>query len=158
MVAGSIVGVLLNYKFGQEVTRVETIGALPAHLPPLSLPDLSIDNVKTLAPTALAMTLFALTEAASIGRSLAARGGYRINGSQEFVGQGLSNIFGAFFSGYVATGSFNRSGLNFEAGARTPFVRAFQELVDLDAIDLGVAAVRGMLGKVELPWSAIDRI
>ncbi|MCC2112606.1 MAG: hypothetical protein KDJ16_11280, partial [Hyphomicrobiales bacterium] len=87
MVAGSIVGVLLNYKFGQEVTGVETIGALPAHLPPLSLPDLSIDNVKTLAPTALAMTLFALTEAASIGRSLAARGGYRINGSQEFVGQ-----------------------------------------------------------------------
>ncbi|MCA9569207.1 MAG: thiolase family protein, partial [Myxococcales bacterium] len=43
-------------------------------------------------------------------------------------------------------------------GARTPFVRAFQELVELDAIDLGVAAVRGMLGKVELPWSAIDSI
>jgi len=121
MVVGSLVGVFLNFRYGQDVTGISTIGALPANLPPLSAPNLSIDNIRDLAPTALAMTLFALTEAASIGRSLAARGGYRINGSQEFVGQGLSNIFGAFFSGYVATGSFNRSGLNFEAGARTPF-------------------------------------
>lgn len=121
MVFGSVLGVYLNYQFGRDVTGIATIGALPPHLPPLSMPDLSIDHIKSLAPTALAMTLFALTEAASIGRSLAARGGYRINGSQEFVGQGLSNIFGSFFSGYVATGSFNRSGLNFEAGARTPF-------------------------------------
>ena len=125
MVVGSLVGVLLNARFGQEVTGIATVGALPTHLPPLSAPDLTFDTIKELAPTALAMTLFALTEAVSIGRSLAARGGYRINGSQEFVGQGLSNIFGAFFSGYVATGSFNRSGLNYEAGARTPFAAVF---------------------------------
>jgi SulP family sulfate permease len=37
-----------------------------------------------------------------------------------FSGQGLSNIAGSFFSGYVATGSFNRSGLNYQAGAKTP--------------------------------------
>jgi hypothetical protein len=71
------------------------------------------------------VTLFALTEAVSIGRSLAARGGYRIDGNQEFIGQGLSNIAGSFFSGYVATGSFNRSGVNYEAGARTPLAAVF---------------------------------
>jgi len=125
MLFGSAVGVYLNSAFGQDVTGITTIGALPASLPPLSAPDLSIDNIKMLAPTALAVTLFALTEAASIGRSLAARGGYRINGSQEFIGQGLSNLFGSFFSGYVATGSFNRSGLNYEAGARTPYAAIF---------------------------------
>ena len=43
-----------------------------------------------------------------------------MDGNQEFIGQGLSNICGSFFSSYVATGSFNRSGINFEAGARTP--------------------------------------
>jgi SulP family sulfate permease len=32
----------------------------------------------------------------------------------------MSNLAGAFFSGYVATGSFNRSGVNFAAGAKTP--------------------------------------
>ena len=43
-----------------------------------------------------------------------------VDGNQEFVGQGLSNIVGSFFSSYVATGSFNRSAVNAEAGARTP--------------------------------------
>lgn len=125
MVFGSAIGVFLNFRLGQDVTGITTIGALPASLPPLSAPDLTIENIKNLAPTAVAVTLFALTEAASIGRSLAARGGYRIQGSQEFIGQGLSNLAGSFFSGYVATGSFNRSGLNYEAGARTPLAAIF---------------------------------
>ena len=57
----------------------------------------------------------------SIARSLAARSGQLIDGNQEFIGQGLSNLAGAVFSSYVATGSFNRSGVNYQAGARTPF-------------------------------------
>ena len=125
MLVGSFVGLELNNIYGVGVTGITTIGALPATLPPFSAPDVSFENIRALAPTALAMTLFALTEAASIGRSLASRGNYRINGSQEFIGQGLSNIVGSFFSGYVATGSFNRSGLNFAAGARTPLAAIF---------------------------------
>ena len=66
------------------------------------------------------MTLFALTEAISIARALALRTGQHIDSNQEFIGQGLSNIAGAFFSGYVATGSFNRSALNYSVGAKTP--------------------------------------
>jgi SulP family sulfate permease len=98
-------------------------------LPPLSAPDFSLDTIRHLAPSALAVTLFALTEAVSIGRSLAARTGDRVDGNQEFIGQGLSNIAGSFFSGYVATGSFNRSALNFQSGARTPLAAAFAGLL-----------------------------
>jgi len=96
------------------------VGALPSGLPPLSMPDFSLDTIRQLAPAALAVSLFALTEAVSIARSLGSRAHQHIDGNQEFIGQGLSNIGGAFFSGYVATGSFNRSGLNFQAGAKTP--------------------------------------
>ena len=125
MLAGSLFAFGLNRAFGESVTGIISVGALPSSLPPLSAPDITLENIKNLAPSALAVTLFALTEAVSIGRSLAARGGYRINGNQEFIGQGLSNIAGAFFSGYVATGSFNRSGLNYQAGARTPMAAVF---------------------------------
>ncbi len=125
MLIGSVAGYILNLAFGQEVTGIKTVGALPSTLPPLSSPDFSLDTLKMLAGSALAVTMFALTEAVSIGRSLAARTGERIDGNQEFIGQGLSNIFGSFFSGYVATGSFNRSGLNFQAGARTPLAAVF---------------------------------
>ncbi len=125
MLGGTLLAVALDAVLGHEVTNIATVGALPATLPPLSAPVLTLDNIRQLAPSALAVTLFALTEAVSIGRALGARGGYRIDGNQEFIGQGLSNIAGSFFSGYVATGSFNRSGVNYEAGARTPLASIF---------------------------------
>ncbi len=125
MVVGSAASVILNQVLGQENTGITTVGALPASLPPLSAPDLSLETIKDLAPAAFAVTLFALTEAVSIARSLAARSGQHLDGNQEFIGQGLSNVAGSFFSGYVATGSFNRSGLNYEAGAKTPLSAVF---------------------------------
>jgi SulP family sulfate permease len=125
MVGGSLIAFALNQVLGVETTGIRTVGALPAGLPPLSMPDFSLATIKQLAPVTLAATLFALTEAVSIARSLGARAHQHIDGNQEFIGQGLSNIAGSFFSGYVATGSFNRSGLNFQAGARTPLAAVF---------------------------------
>ena len=125
MVVGSVAAAIINQIVGPEVARIKTVGALPQTLPPLSSPNFSFETIRDLAPAALAVTLFALTEAVSIGRALAQRSGQRIDGNQEFIGQGLSNIFGSFFSGYVATGSFNRSGLNYQAGAKTPLAAVF---------------------------------
>ena len=162
MVGGSLVSVALEWVLGPGQTGIATVGALPASLPPLSAPALTLDNIRHLAPSALAVTLFALTEAVSIGRALSARGGYRINGSQEFIGQGLSNIAGSFFSGYVATGSFNRSALNFEAGARTPLAAVFGGLL-LMAVVLLVAPLASYLPKAAMAgvlflvaWGLID--
>jgi SulP family sulfate permease len=111
---------------------------------------------------ALATTLFALTEAVSIGRSLAVQSGQHLDGNQEFIGQGLSNVFGSFFSGYVATGSFNRSGLNFQAGAKTPLAAIFAGLMLMAlvpvvapyAVFLPNAAMAGILFLVA--WGLID--
>lgn len=162
MVLGSLVAAFIKHMLGDDASHIAVVGALPAHLPPLSAPDLSLDNIKKLAPTALAVTLFVLTEAVSIGRSLAARGGYRINGNQEFIGQGLSNIAGSFFSGYVATGSFNRSGLNYESGARTPLAAIFAGFL-LMLIVLLVAPFAAYLPKATMAgvlfivaWGLID--
>jgi SulP family sulfate permease len=120
MGVGSIASIIINEWLGTDTTGIATVGALPAALPPLSSPDLTLETIKDLAPAALAATLFALVEAVSIARSIGVKSGQHIDGNQEFIGQGLSNIAGSFFSGYVATGSFNRSGLNYEAGAKTP--------------------------------------
>lgn len=120
LLVGSASGVILNLVFGEETTRIQMIGALPQQLPPLSMPVFSLDILRELASLALAMTLFALTEAVSISRSISVRSGQPVEGNQEFIGQGLSNILGSFFSAYVATGSFNRSGANYDTGARSP--------------------------------------
>jgi acetyl-CoA acyltransferase len=44
------------------------------------------------------------------------------------------------------------------AGARTPFQRAFTKMLKLDAIDLGAAAVRGLLDRTELDRSEVDGV
>src|SRR5204863_68236 len=79
---------------GHDVTRIATAGALPAQLPPLTVPDLSIDTLTKVAPTALATTILALTLGISIGRTLGSRSGQRIDANQEFIGQGISNLAG----------------------------------------------------------------
>jgi SulP family sulfate permease len=125
MLVGSFTALGLNRWLGQEVTGISTLGALPGALPPLSAPRFSLETMRDLLTIAIAVTALAITEAVSIARSIAVKSGQRIDGNQEFIGQGLSNIVGAFFSAYPASGSFNRSGVNFEAGARTPLAAVF---------------------------------
>jgi SulP family sulfate permease len=162
LLAGSFLGVALNLLYGHDVTGIKTVGALPQTLPPLSAPDFSLETIQKLAPAALAMTLFALTEAISIGRAVGIRSGQLVDGNQEFIGQGLSNIAGSFFSGYVATGSFNRTSLNYQAGAKTPMsamIAGFLEIFIVLAIAplvayLPNAAMAGILFIVA--WGLID--
>ncbi len=129
MVAGSIAALLIERCVGAEVSQIKTVGALPAHLPPFVLPDLSYDTVHKVLFPALVVTLLALTEAVSISRAIAAKSEQRIDGNQEFIGQGLSNLVGSFFSSYASCGSFNRSGVNYAAGAQTPMATVYASLI-----------------------------
>lgn len=163
LLAGSLLAALLNQLFGTALTRIASIGALQIGLPPLSHPDLSGETIQKLVPIAMAVAVLALTEAVSISRSLALKSGQRIDGNQEFIGQGLSNLAGAFFSGYASSGSFNRSGLNFDSGARTPIAAilsaVFLLLIMLFlaplAAYLPLAAMAGILFVVA--WGLVDR-
>jgi SulP family sulfate permease len=146
LIAGSAAAALFNFAFGEQTSGIKMVGALPQNLPPLSMPDFSLETLRQLSPLALAMTLFALTEAVSISRSISLKSGQAIDGNQEFIGQGLSNIFGSFFSSYVATGSFNRSGANYDAGARTPLAAALAGVL-LVALVLVVAPLTSYLPK-----------
>jgi sulfate permease, SulP family len=90
---------------------------------------MSLQTWQTLAPIALALTVIGLSEAISSARAVALKSGQRIDGNQEFIGQGLANIVGAFTSSYPTSGSFNRTGANYEAGARTPLACVFSAVL-----------------------------
>ena len=124
MVIGSLVAAFLNARFGVDQTGIRTVGALVASFPPLSIPDFSIDAIKQTIFPATIIAILALTEAVAIARSVAIKSDQRIDSNQEFVGQGLSNVAGSFFSGYASSGSFNRSGVNYASGAKTPLAAA----------------------------------
>jgi SulP family sulfate permease len=124
MVVGSVVAAMINALYGSEATGIRTVGALVASFPPLSIPDFSLNAIQQTLFPATIIAILALTEAVAIARSVAIKSDQRIDSNQEFIGQGLSNIAGSFFSGYASSGSFNRSGVNYAAGAKTPLAAA----------------------------------
>jgi len=120
LLVGMVVGSLVAIYFKDFTTGIKLVGEIPAQLPPLSTPDFSLATIKMLAPEAFAVALLGLIEAVSISRAVATKSHQRIDPNQEFIGQGMSNIIGSFFSSYAGSGSFTRSGINYEAGAKTP--------------------------------------
>ncbi len=121
-------GGLLAWLIDAESKGVSMIGALPSALPTFAPPSFSISQIVELTQGAAAIAFVGLLEAVSIGRSFAIRRHERFDSNQEMIGQGLSNMIGGFFQAYAGSGSFTRSGVNAEAGARTPMSAIFSSL------------------------------
>ena len=99
---------------------VVVIGQLPQGLPPFaSLPLFDAGVYSNLATGALAIAAIGIVQSMSIARSFAGQTGQRLDNNQEFMGQGLANFASGIFSGYPVVGSFSRSAVNYQAGARS---------------------------------------
>lgn len=101
------------------------VPAIPSKLPSFWIPQLSFDNIKTLASSAFAVAILWLIEAVSISRWVASKSNQIINANQEFIWQWMSNVVWSFFSAYAWSGSFTRSWVNYSAWARTPMSAIF---------------------------------
>ena len=119
VIVGSIALVVLE-RYVAEFAGIRKVSAIPGALPPLSYPVLSLEHLQLLFGPVLVMTLLASTEAMAIARALALKRNDAFDANQEFIGQGLANVGGSFFSAYPSSGSFNRSGVNLAANAQTP--------------------------------------
>jgi SulP family sulfate permease len=65
------------------------------------------------------ISLVGFMEAISIAKAIAAKTKQRLDPNQELIGQGLSNIVGSLTQAFPVSGSFSRSAVNMNAGART---------------------------------------
>ena len=125
LLGASLLAALWPGMFG----HVARVPAFIGQLPPLSpLPLLDVELILRLLPGAVAVGMLGLVTSLSIARSLSIRSEQLIDANQEIRAQGLSNLIGAWFSGYLSSGSFTRSGLSFDAGARSPLAGVFSAL------------------------------
>lgn len=103
---------------------VETIGtrfgAIPSSLPAPHMPDISLQKVIALLPSALTIALLAGIE--SLLSAVVADGmtGRRHRSNCELVGQGVANIASALMGGICATGAIARTATNIRSGAISP--------------------------------------
>ncbi|XAR66317.1 hypothetical protein NMG60_11012504 [Bertholletia excelsa] len=99
-------------------SSISLVGDIPQGLPKFSIPK-EFGYMMSLIPTALLITGVAILESVGIAKALAAKNGYELDSNQELFGLGVANICGSFFSAYPTTGSFSRSAVNHESGAKT---------------------------------------
>lgn len=85
----------------------------------LQVPRINLSDINLLAGPALAIALLCVLEGLSIGKSLAAKTGERLDANQAMYSIGMANVGCALFSGMPASGSLTRSTLNTSSGGQT---------------------------------------
>ena len=139
-----------------------------ASLPHFVIPHISIKDAESLLGGAIALALLGMLESVSIAKSIAIKSGDRIDANQEFFGQGLSNVVGSFFQCMPGSGSFSRSALQYEAGAKTRMCSVVQSLANaLIFLALAapayfipypsLAAILFVIGASLIDWKSIKR-
>ncbi|KAG9139519.1 hypothetical protein Leryth_022520 [Lithospermum erythrorhizon] len=118
--AGPLTAVCLSTAFVKifHPSSISLVGDIPQGLPTFSIPK-EFDHIKSLISTSFLITGVAILESVGIAKALAAKNGYELDSNQELFGLGVANIMGSFFSAYPSTGSFSRSAVNHESGAKT---------------------------------------
>ena len=121
MLIAMVLGSFLAFWIASRYTSgIETVGTIPSNLPPFRMPAFDFSNIKMLTSGALILATLGLVEAAAISRSIALHTHQKLNTNQEFISQGISNTISSFFSCYTSSGSFTRSSINYQSGAKTP--------------------------------------
>jgi SulP family sulfate permease len=166
--AGVVVAVI-----GTDRLGVAVVGEIPRDIPQLTSFSLGWmwqnDLVGALVTGSLAVAAMGLVEAVSIAREISRQSGERLDINQELVGQGMANVAAGLFSGYACSGSFTRSAINFQSGARTQLSGVFCGLFVLAGVlafgpaagHLPTAALAGMIMVIAyrmVDWKGVRRV
>ena len=111
--------------------KIDVVGTIPEGLPPLSSKSVDLGQAGTLFPKSITIGLLGFVESIAIAESIASKNGYELDVNQELFGVGLANMIGSCFSSYAVTGSFSRSAVNNDSGARSTFASVVTALIVL---------------------------
>ena len=124
LVIMSALGVLMNNAIANSDMYLIWGGI--AHLDAISvsswklhMPHFSLKEINLVAQTALVLAFLCTLEAVSVGKSVAARAGEKLNVGTEVMGIGAANIASSLWGGMPVSGSPVRSQLNWASGAHT---------------------------------------
>lgn len=114
VIAAAVVGGL-----NLDESGIRVVGQIPRSLPPLVGLPINLDLISQLSMGALAVGSISLVSSVAVSRSVATQSNQQLDSNQEFIGQGLANLVAGFFSGFAVSGSFTRTAVNYDAGAKT---------------------------------------
>ncbi len=135
LVCMSFITIGLNYILetypslnGESIRMLSAFSASDWHM---VIPTIYHGWIRELSNIALVIAFLSILEGSSIGKSLAARSGERIDTNQEMMSMGMANIGCGFLGGMPASGSLTRSQLSWSSGAATPIASLISGFVCL---------------------------
>ncbi|XP_051031076.1 pendrin isoform X2 [Phodopus roborovskii] len=108
------------------------VKSIPSGFLPPALPSVGLFSDMLAASFSIAVVAYAI--AVSVGKVYATKHDYLIDGNQEFVAFGISNIFSGFFSCFVATTALSRTAVQESTGGKTQVAGIISAVIVMIAI------------------------
>ena len=124
-----IVGTALVKLLNMDVNTIGDLYTISGSLPSFSVPEINIDLIKQLIPSAFTIAILAGIE--SLLSCVVSDGmiNDRHNSNTELIAQGLGNICSGLFGGIPATGAIARTAANVKNGGKTPIAGIIHAVV-----------------------------
>lgn len=126
-----VITTILSWLIGFEASGGKVVGEIPPGLPSITLPGIDFDLINDMVVSAFFIALLGFVESISIARAIAVKTKSRINPNQELIGQGMANLVASISQSFPVSGSFSRSALNYNTGAKTGMTSVFSALLVL---------------------------
>src|SRR5207237_1104088 len=153
------VATLVAYFAGWPVATIESrFGGIPAGLPGLHFPDISLEAMRDLMGPAFTIAALGVIESLLSAMVADRMTDTRHDPNQELIAQGLANVLCPIAGGIPATGAIARTAANIRTGARTPVSAIIHALVLIKvvffaaslAVYILMAALSALIFNVEL--------
>ena len=159
-----VLGIIASIVFDLAARGVAVVGAVPAGLPSLAIPSVSLQDVAALLPAAVALTILIYADEILTARVFASKHGQKIDANQEFIAIGMANIGAGLLQGFPAATSGSRTTVVDQMGGKTQlvgllaaaltviFLLFFTPLLEpLPTVVLGAIIIVATLGLIDIP-------
>ncbi|MFO7543301.1 MAG: SulP family inorganic anion transporter, partial [Thiobacillus sp.] len=117
-----VVAIVVSVIFDLEARGIAVVGAVPAGLPQVAIPAVSVQDIFALLPAALAITILIYADEVLTARVFAAKHGQKIDANQEFIAIGMANIGAGLLTGFPAATSGSRTVVSDQMGGKSQWV------------------------------------
>jgi len=105
---------------------------LQSGLPKATIP--ALRHADVILGYSMSVVLLAFMESYSVSKQYAVRDHTHLDVNQELLALGVTNLLGSFFSCPAVSGSFGRTAVAYNSGARTPLFNIISGLVILTVL------------------------
>ena len=142
-----VVALVVSTLLGLPAGGMLVLGPVPAGLPPLALPLVSVNEALALLPGALGIAVLSFADTALTGRSFAARHHERTDPDRELVALSAADLGASLTSGYPISSSPSRTSAAEAAGASTQLT----SIIAAIAVALLLLFLTGPLAGLPIP-------